>query len=204
MNSDRNKPLPPCPYPGSVILASGSPRRQELLGLIVPRFEIAPRREVLESCDPMTPSLQVPVVLSQLKSKAYSDLLTADNTLLITADTLVIVEGEILGKPRNAETARRMLRRLSGHPHTVVTGVTLADRHHSRSFSEQTKVKFGHLTGDEINTYIETYHPFDKAGAYGIQEWIGCIGIRGIEGDFYNVMGLPLHALYREIKAFPL
>lgn len=201
MSETKNTPLPPRAYPGKVILASGSPRRQELLRLIVPEFEIAPRREVLENCDPMTPSLKVPEVLSQLKSQVFSDLLDKD-TMLITADTLVIVEGEILGKPRNAETARRMLRRLSGHTHTVVTGVTLADKHHSRSFSEQTKVKFGHLTGDEINTYIETFHPFDKAGAYGIQEWIGCIGIRGIEGDFYNVMGLPLHALYREIKAF--
>lgn len=203
MTEQKNRPLPPALYPGKVILASGSPRRQELLGLIVPEFEIAPRREVTEKCDPMTPSLKVPIALSQLKSKVYSDLLDAD-TLLITADTLVIVEGEILGKPSNAETARRMLRRLSGHTHTVVTGVTLADRHHSRSFAEQTKVKFSHLTIDEINNYIEIFHPFDKAGAYGIQEWIGCIGVRGIEGDFYNVMGLPLHALYREIKEFPL
>ena len=203
MTEEKNRILPPTPYPGKVILASGSPRRQELLGLIVPEFEIAPRREVIEKCDPMTPSLKVPIALSQLKSKVYADLLT-DDTMLITADTLVIVEGEILGKPRNAETARRMLRRLSGHTHTVVTGVTLADRHHSRSFAEQTKVKFDHLTHDEINTYVETFHPFDKAGSYGIQEWIGCIGIRGIEGDFYDVMGLPLHALYREIKVFPL
>ena len=195
MTEQKKRPLPPALYPGKVILASGSPRRQDLLGLIVPEFEIAPRREVTEKCDPMTPSLKVPIALSQLKSKVYSDLLDAD-TLLITADTLVIVEGEILGKPSNAETARRMLRRLSG--------LTLADRHHSRSFAEQTKVKFSHLTIDEINNYIEIFHPFDKAGAYGIQEWIGCIGVRGIEGDFYNVMGLPLHALYREIKAFPL
>lgn len=204
MTKQKNIPLAPAPYSGKVILASGSPRRQELLGLIVPEFEVAPRREVVEKCDPMTPSLKVPIALSQLKSKVFSDLLTDSNTLLITADTLVIVDGEILGKPSNAETARHMLRRLSGHTHTVVTGVTLADSHHSHSFSEQTKVKFDHLTADEINTYVETFHPFDKAGAYGIQEWIGCIGIRGIEGDYYNVMGLPLHALYREIKAFPL
>lgn len=100
MTEQKNRPLPPALYPGKVILASGSPRRQELLGLIVPEFEIAPRREVTEKCDPMTPSLKVPIALSQLKSKVYSDLLDAD-TLLITADTLVIVEGEILGKPSN-------------------------------------------------------------------------------------------------------
>lgn len=194
-------PKPPAPWPGKIVLASGSPRRRELLGLIVPEFDIAPSRPVDESYDPTLPAEQVPEVLSRKKSEAYADLLVGD-TLLITADTLVICEGKILGKPRDAANATEMLHLLSGRTHTVVTGVTLAQGQRRLSFAETTQVHFGKLSDDDIREYVERFRPFDKAGAYGIQEWIGCIGIRGIDGCFYNVMGLPLHSLYAAIRTF--
>lgn len=194
-------PEPPAPWPGKIVLASGSPRRRELLGLIVPEFDIAQSRPVDESYDPTLPAERVPEVLSRKKSEAYADLLVGD-TLLITADTLVICEGKILGKPRDAANATEMLHLLSGRTHTVVTGVTLAQGQRRHSFAETTQVHFGNLSDDDIREYVERFRPFDKAGAYGIQEWIGCIGIRGIDGCFYNVMGLPLHSLYAAIRAF--
>ena len=186
----------------SIILASESPRRRELLSRMGLDFIVrtAPHDETMNPF--AVPSDEVARV-SLLKAQAVYPTCRGED-IIVAADTIVVCDGLMMGKPRSEADAFSMLRRLSGHTHTVVTGVTLADRHHSRSFAEQTKVKFDHLTHDEINTYVETFHPFDKAGSYGIQEWIGCIGIRGIEGDFYNVMGLPLHALYREIKAFPL
>ncbi len=184
-----------------ILLASNSPRRRELLGLIVPEFEIAEPREVDETYPPSMPAHEVPVYLSQLKAGAYAAGI-ADNELIITADTVVIDRAEILGKPHGRSQAIDMLRQLSGHTHAVVTGVTLTAKERSRSFAETTEVTFRDLTGKEIEDYVDIFRPFDKAGAYGIQEWIGAIAISGINGCFYNVMGLPLHALYMHLRDF--
>lgn len=191
-------PLPPAPWPGHVVLASASPRRRELLHLIVPEFGIAPSRDIAEHYDPALPAAEVPVQLSRVKAAGYADLVDGD-TLLITADTIVICDGRILGKPHDEADACRMLEQLSGRTHTVVTGVTLTTKKGMTSFAEHTQVHFGELTTEEIGEYVRRYRPLDKAGAYGIQEWIGAVGIRGIDGCFYNVMGLPLHTLYAAI-----
>lgn len=184
-----------------IILASGSPRRRELLGLVTDNFTVAPSRDIDESYpDTLAPD-QVPVFLSQLKARGYDDL-TADGSIVLTADTVVIVDEQILGKPAGRDEAIAMLRMLSGRAHRVVTGVTLHTADRSASFATTTTVHFAPLTDSEIEHYVDTYRPFDKAGAYGIQEWIGAIGITGIEGCFYNVMGLPLHDLYRHLKEF--
>ncbi|MDE6160943.1 MAG: Maf family protein, partial [Muribaculaceae bacterium] len=122
----------------------------------------------------------------------------------LTADTVVVLDGEILGKPIDEADAEASLRKLSGRTHTVVTGVTLTSLHRSVSFSVHTEVDFDILSDEVIKRYVSTYHPLDKAGAYGIQEWIGAVGIRGIRGSFYNVMGLPLHAVYDRMKEFSL
>ena len=192
--------LPPAPINAPIVLASNSPRRRELLSLIVPEFTIAPSRSVDESFDASIPASQVPVVLSQIKSTAYSDLAT-DGAVLITADTVVICDGRIMGKPATRDEAVEMLRALSGRQHTVVTSVTLRQGPKIRSFAETTIVNFAELSDAEISEYVDRYRPYDKAGAYGIQEWIGCIGITGIQGCYYNVMGLPLHHLYQALRA---
>jgi septum formation protein len=181
-----------------VILASNSPRRRELLQNILPAFSIAPSRDVDESYPDTLPAHQVAEYLSRKKAEAYKNLI-ADNTLLITADTVVLCDGKILGKPHSAEQAKEMLRSLSGKEHSVTTGVTVKTATETTSLTEETFVTFATLSEAEIEAYINVYMPYDKAGAYGIQEWIGCIGITGIKGCFYNVMGLPLHRLYRTI-----
>lgn len=197
--------LPPLPSETlknfKILLASNSPRRRELLGLIVPAFEIAPSREVNEIYPSSLEARKVPAFLSQLKAKAYLSDLQPDQ-LLITADTVVILDGRILGKPHNEAEACLMLKELSGRHHTVVTGVTLSSKEKCVTFSEATDVHFGELTEHEIRDYVERYKPLDKAGAYGIQEWVGAAAIKGIDGCFYNVMGLPLHALYTQLKSF--
>ena len=192
--------LPPAPINAPIVLASNSPRRRELLSLLVPEFTLAPSRSVDESFDASIPASQVPVVLSQIKSTAYSDLATA-GAVLITADTVVICDGRIMGKPATRDEAVEMLRALSGRQHTVVTGVTLRQGPKIRSFAETTIVNFAELSDAEISEYVDSSRPYDKAGAYGIQEWIGCIGITGIQGCYYNVMGLPLHHLYQALRA---
>lgn len=184
-----------------VLLASRSPRRRQLLGMIVPSFEI-----VNIEADEVYPSsiitaIEVPAYLSRLKSDAYHCDLKSDE-LLITADTVVIHKGEILGKPYDEEDACRMLSSLAGDEHTVVTGVTLATAGHRETFAETTYVRFGALSDQQIRDYVRTFAPLDKAGAYGIQEWIGAVAIEGIRGCFYNVMGLPLHTLYRHLLDF--
>lgn len=198
-------PLPPFPTEKlrnyRILLASASPRRRELLALILPEFSIATTREIDESYPAELAADKVPEYLAKLKSEAYTDLLTED-VILITADTVVITDGVILGKPHDPEEAKSMLNKLQGKNHIVVTGVCISDIRRSISFSEKTEVHFGELSDDEISRYVEIYRPLDKAGAYGIQEWIGAAGIKGIDGCFYNVMGLPLHSLYRELKNF--
>lgn len=199
--------LPPLPSQVferiNVLLASNSPRRRELLGLIMPSFEVALPRDVEEVYPPTIAATEVPAYLAQLKADACADVLT-DNELIITADTVVISDDKILGKPSGAEHAAQMLKDLQGRTHTVVTGVTLRSLSGKKNdtFSEHTDVTFGPLSDQEIERYVEIYRPFDKAGAYGIQEWIGAAAICKVNGCFYNVMGLPLHALYTHLKAF--
>ena len=184
-----------------ILLASGSPRRRELLAMIAPGFAVAPGRDVDESYPSDIPAEKVAEYLSKVKANAYIDLL-ADDEIIITADTVVIIDGRILGKPAGRDDAIAMLRSLSGRRHKVVTGVTVTARDRSISFDETTVVEFAQLSDDEIDAYVDTFRPYDKAGAYGIQEWIGAVGIKGIEGCYYNVMGLPVHTLYHRLKEF--
>ncbi len=184
-----------------ILLASGSPRRRELLRLIVPEFGIAEMHDIQESYPSGLPAPEVAPYLSALKARAYSRDLVAGE-ILITADTVVILDGKILGKPHDGSQAVEMLRSLMGRTHQVVTGVTLTSLRSTETFSEVTEVTFAALSDREIDLYVKNFHPMDKAGAYGIQEWIGCIGITSIKGCYYNVMGLPLHTLYRHLKDF--
>lgn len=184
------------PVGGRVILASNSPRRRELLAKIVPQFEVEALMGVDESYPAELPAAEVPEYLSRVKSGAYPGEL-AEGDLLITADTVVIVDGEILGKPHDRDEAVEMLKRLSGRTHLVVSGVCVRGAKSAKSFSSQTEVTFAALEDRQIEEYVDKYSPLDKAGAYGIQEWIGAVAIESIKGSFYNVMGLPVHALYR-------
>lgn len=184
-----------------ILLASGSPRRRELLAMIAPDFAVAPGRDVDESYPSDIPAEKVAEYLSKVKADAYIDLL-ADDEIIITADTVVIIDGRILGKPAGRDDAVAMLRSLSERRHKVVTGVTVTAKDRSISFDETTVVEFAPLSDDEIDAYVDTFRPYDKAGAYGIQEWIGAVGIKGIEGCYYNVMGLPVHTLYHRLKEF--
>lgn len=187
--------------PYRLLLASQSPRRRELMtGCAIP-YELAPRYD----CDECYPSAlaaeEVPAYLSRLKSEAYPAPL-APNELLLTADTVVILEGEVLGKPADRADALRMLARLSGNRHTVTTGVTLRSTERTHTFSSRSDVWFRSLSEEEIVHYVDHYQPFDKAGAYGIQEWIGYAAIERIDGSFYNVMGLPIQRVYVELEQF--
>jgi septum formation protein len=184
----------------SVILASKSPRRQELLQRMGLSFACL-TKETPEDYPPM-PFDEVPQYLSLQKSLAFSDEELPDNYLLITADTVVIAANEILGKPRDRADALRMMEILSGKTHHVVTGVTVRTKTKSKSFRVKSKVTFAALDPEEMAYYVDHYKPYDKAGAYGIQEWIGYVGISGINGSFYNVMGLPTRKLYQTLKNF--
>jgi septum formation protein len=184
-----------------IILASKSPRRQELLRGMGVDFEIL-TKETPENYPTDLPLDEVPKYLSLQKSLAFRDEELPADYLLITSDTVVICEGEILGKPKDKEDAERMLRLLSGKTHHVVTGVTVRSAKKTESFAVRSNVTFAELDDEEINYYIEHCKPYDKAGAYGIQEWIGYVGISGLEGSFYNVMGLPTRRLYQCLKGF--
>ncbi|MCC8037440.1 MAG: Maf family nucleotide pyrophosphatase [Bacteroidales bacterium] len=181
-----------------VLLASASPRRRELMAMLDIPFEIAPTIEVDESYPAELPAAEVPVYLSRVKAEAYRKSMRPED-VIITADTVVILDGRVLGKPHDLDDARRMLAALSGRVHTVVTGVTITRAEGQTSFSATTEVEFGELTPEQIDHYVTVYRPIDKAGAYGIQEWIGAIAIRSIRGSYYNVMGLPLHKLYHSL-----
>ena len=181
-----------------IILASNSPRRKELLTKIIPIFKVE-SKAVEEIYPNNLEGGEIATYLSQLKSKPFQP---NENELIITADTIVILDGIILGKPKTPEEAINMLTLLSGKKHKVITGVTIRTKDKELSFYDVTKVEFYELKPDEIEHYIKQYKPFDKAGSYGIQEWIGHVGIKKIEGDFYNVMGLPVHRVYRELKQF--
>jgi septum formation protein len=184
-----------------LILASRSPRRRELLAGAGLDFELADNYEVEETYPAELPAREVPEYLAVLKSEAYPQAL-GEEDILITADTVVICGGHIFGKPAGREDAAAMLAELSGSRHTVVTGVALRTRGRMHSFSSASDVRFRPLSGEEIAYYVDTCRPFDKAGAYGIQEWIGYVAIERIEGSFYNVMGLPVQALYAELGSF--
>lgn len=179
------------------ILASKSPRRQELLHLMGIEFSVKVK-EVEEKFPEGLSKYEIPEFLARLKSSPFLPELQK-NDLLITADTIVYLDGEVLGKPGNPKEAENMLQKLSGKEHQVISGVCLTSCSKQTSFHAETNVQFKQLTEEEIQFYIKTYKPFDKAGAYGIQEWIGFIGITHIEGSFYNVMGLPVQQLYEEI-----
>ena len=184
-----------------IVLASNSPRRRQLLKEIVDDFDIAESREIEETYPENLPAEKVPAYLSRLKAEAFSDLIGSDN-ILMTADTVVILNGKILGKPHNEEEAVRMLLSLSGREHIVITGVTLKSSEKTDTFSCRTSVHFDEISEDEIRQYVAEFKPFDKAGSYGIQEWIGCRGISAINGCFYNVMGLPVSMIYNHLQSF--
>lgn len=181
-----------------LILASNSPRRKELLGGLDVDFDVRVLNGIDESFPETLAGEDIPKYISQQKAKAYIPSLAADE-VLVTSDTIVYLDREVLGKPKDADDARRMLRLISGRSHDVITGVTIVSGIKINSFSVTTKVTFKQLSDDEIDYYIENYRPFDKAGAYGIQEWIGYIGVTSIEGSYFNVMGLPVQRLYQEL-----
>ena len=184
-----------------IILESKSPRRQELLRGMGVDFEIL-TKETPVNYPTDLPLDEVPKYLSLQRSCAFNDDELPADYLLITSDTVVICEGEILGKPKDREEAVRMLRMLSGKTHRVVTGVTVRSAKKCESFAVSSDVTFAELDAEEIDYYIERCKPYDKAGAYGIQEWIGYVGISGLEGSFYNVMGLPTRRLFQCLKGF--
>ena len=181
-----------------VILASNSPRRRELLAGLGIDFEVKVLPDIEESYPATLPVGQIAEYIACEKAQAYSGLLAADD-LVITADTVVIVGNEVLGKPADAAEARQMLRLLSGRTHQVTTGVCLTTKQRQVHFSVTTDVTFKPLSDEEIDYYVTTYSPFDKAGAYGIQEWIGYVGVTGLHGSYFNVMGLPVQRIYGEI-----
>lgn len=186
-----------------ILLASKSPRRREILHLLNLPFTVVTLEGINESYpDDLKPD-RVAEYISNKKAEAFLKRIN-ENEIIITADTVVICEERILGKPKDSEEAMEMLRYLSGKTHKVTTGVTVATNERKESFTSETYVTFADLTEDEIRYYVDTFHPLDKAGAYGIQEWIGAIAVSKIEGSFYNVMGLPIHKLYQVLKLFPI
>ena len=185
----------------NLILASASPRRRQLLADCGIQFTLAEKFECDETFPATMPCCEVAQHISALKSNAYPNPLS-EKEILLTADTVVIAENKILGKPADRAEAVEMLTLLSGRKHTVITGVTIRTATHTHSFSVESSVYFRALTSEEMDYYIDTYKPFDKAGAYGIQEWIGYVAIEGIEGSFFNVMGLPVQRLYVELDLF--
>ena len=182
-----------------IVLASNSPRRRELLGALEVDFEVRTLDGIEESYPQGLTMTGIPEHISSRKAMAYA---LADDELLITADTIVYLDGEVLGKPANAKEACAMLRKLSGKTHQVITGVTLRTVDRSHTFSSVTEVTFAQLAEEQIKHYVDNYAPFDKAGAYGIQEWIGYVGVTKINGSYYNVMGLPVQRLNQELTAF--
>ena len=186
--------------PYNYILASKSPRRRELLKTMGIDFQVK-LKEVEELFPDGLSKEEIPVYLVKLKAKPFLEEL-GNNDMLITVDTIVWFNGNVLGKPKNYDEAKTMLEMLSGNDHQVISGVCLTTTKKQTSFFELSNVRFKTLSNAEIEYYITHFNPFDKAGAYGIQDWIGAIGITHIEGSFYNVMGLPIQKLYEEIQKF--
>ena len=188
-------------YPYHIILASNSPRRKELLSGLGIEYEVRTLPDINESYPAELQGGEIPLYISKEKADAYKSLLRP-NELIITADTIVWLNGQVLGKPEGYEDAIQMLHQLSGQTHKVFTGVTLTTTQKQHSFFAETKVTFAQLSDEEITYYVNHYKPFDKAGSYGVQEWIGYIGVERIEGSYFNVMGLPVQRLYTELKKF--
>lgn len=182
-----------------IILASASPRRRELLAGLDLVFLVKSLPDVDESFPETLAGGEIPLYISKKKADAYLPSM-ADDELVITADTIVWLDGKALGKPVDETDARRMLHNMSGKTHAVFTGVTITTKNEQRSFVAQSNVSFAVLNDDEVDYYIQKYKPMDKAGAYGAQEWIGYIGMENIEGSYFNVMGLPVQRLYSELK----
>lgn len=189
-----------------IILASNSPRRRELLGGLDVEFRTWVIPGIDESYPAELPADEVAEYIAQKKAAPYftpehiGEL--ADDDIVLTADTVVILDGEVMGKPCDADDACQMLRRLSGRTHHVVTGVCLTSKTKARHFSVSTNVTFSQLTDEQISYYVEKYNPLDKAGAYGVQEWIGYVGVTRLEGSYFNVMGLPVQRIYTELERF--
>jgi septum formation protein len=184
-----------------VVLASNSPRRKELLGGLGIDFEVRTLQDIDESFPDTLEGKEIPLYISGKKAEAYKQTM-ADDEMIITADTIVYDNGKVLGKPRNREEAELMLHELSGHAHEVITGVSIVTKKKTVQFASTSHVHFVALTDAEIAYYVDEYKPFDKAGAYGIQEWIGFVAVTRIEGSYFNVMGLPIQRLYTELKKF--
>lgn len=191
----------------SVVLASNSPRRKELLSGLGVNFSVKTLPDVDESFPDTLKGEEIPLFIARKKADAYKVLFSSvtsneveESLLVITADTIVWLEDEVLGKPANATEARAMLSKLSGKKHQVITGVCLTTALWQKSFAAVSEVQFSSLTEEEMDYYIHNYCPYDKAGAYGVQEWIGFIGVESIQGSYFNVMGLPIQRLYRELK----
>lgn len=182
-----------------VILASNSPRRKELLTGLGIQYEVKTLPDIDESFPEGMDGVDIPAYIACTKANAYRSAMLEDE-LIITADTIVWLDGEVMGKPLDEEDARRMLRALSGRTHQVITGVCLTSVANQKSFATVTDVTFACLTEEEISYYVERYRPMDKAGSYGIQEWIGFVGVESISGSYFNVMGLPIQRLYTELK----
>lgn len=181
-----------------VILASVSPRRRELMAGLGVNYEVRILPDVDESYPDTLQGEEIPLYIAKEKADAYIPMMQPDE-LIITADTIVWLDGKVLGKPRDREDALQMLRTMSGRTHEVFTGVCITTTDWQRSFTAQTEVRFATLSEDEIIYYVDNFKPMDKAGAYGVQEWIGFIGVENISGSYYNIMGLPVQKLYREL-----
>lgn len=185
----------------NIILASNSPRRKELLsGLNIP-YEIKTLPDIDESYPDSLAGEDIAIYIAKEKANAYLDQLD-DKILLITADTIVLLDGKVYGKPSDETDAKQMLRDLSGKTHQVITGVCITTKDKQVSFGVSSEVRFSKLDDDEIEYYVSNYKPFDKAGAYGVQEWIGYVAVEYISGSYFNIMGLPIQRLYRELKKF--
>lgn len=182
-----------------ILLASKSPRRRELMQDMNISFEVI-STDVEENFDPALPPEEVVKYLSQLKLSPLDMPQYPDNTIFVACDTIVVIDGKIIGKPKSEEEAMAMLRSLSGHTHHVLSGLTVATPQRSLTDFRDSEVVFDELTEEEMTYYVQHFRPLDKAGAYGVQEWIGCVGIRSINGSFYNVMGLPTRLLWRMLK----
>jgi len=182
-----------------VVLASNSPRRKELLSGLGIAYEVKTLPDIDESFPEGMDGVEIPAYIARAKADAYRGMMAPDE-LIITADTIVWLDGEVMGKPNDAADARRMLRALSGQTHQVITGVCLTTKEFQKSFATVTDVTFCHLSDEEIDYYVAHYRPMDKAGSYGIQEWIGFVGVESISGSYFNVMGLPIQRLYTELK----
>ncbi len=181
-----------------VILASNSPRRKELLAGLGVDYEVRTLPDVDESYPDILQGADIPLYIAKEKADAYRNMLQPGE-LMITADTIVWLDGRVLGKPKDREDALYMLRDMSGRTHEVFTGVCITTTEWQRSFAAQTEVRFAELSEEEITYYVDKFQPMDKAGAYGVQEWIGFIGVENISGSYYNIMGLPVQRLYKEL-----